>query len=266
MINRKKRMGLIAAAAAASLVVMSPGTVLAASATIEGAGSTEEGTPAYTFSGTVYGGTNNVIGSTQINVNAKTISDTDIVYNITIEYGEMQFDYHYGGTWDPVTHSYGGGSQTAGWDVTQVAGTNSDGNIINNGIRITNDSNFPVMAEFSYDTTGQQQLNTNSSAAGSVVGMFGYDNTELVPLLSLGKGNTQVENLATLTAAVEMDHSQLVSGQHYYYKNLKNGNNYQDIYFALSGTPNTVVSSYGIVGAITVTISPARNTIKETIS
>lgn len=263
MVNKKKRMGVIAGAAAAALVVASPNAALAASSIhLDGTGKAVEDTlvnGTMTYKGQVYEDlANNVIGNVaEINVNARTISGTDIVYDVTIDYGAMEFDYNYGGTWDPQTHSYGTGSQTAGWDVTKVDGTN-------NAIKITNDSNFPLDAEFSYDITGQTAMNRDPTAAGSVVGIFDTDNTNLLGLLSDGKGNTTAAK-ESLTTWIEMDHSALTPGQYYYYKFYKNEDNHRDIYFALSGTPDQYLNAYSTVGTIKITISPATYTTYERV-
>lgn len=266
MVNKKKRVGLIAAAAVAALVVTSPGTALAAtSITVEDTGYTVEGTPSSLRNGWVDGATaaGTEIGTpAEIEVNAKVNSSTEIVYNVTIDYGAMEFDYNYGSSWNPTTHTYSSGSQVGGWDVTKVSGANSATEIVNNGIRITNNSNFPVTVAFSYDDSGTA-LNANKTASGSVVGIFGTSNNTLANLLDKGYGISSTYTPPT-SITLEMDHSKLDLTQYHYYYSSSTGNAtnkyFDDIYFALSGKPDQGLqglATYVPVGTIKFTIKPA---------
>lgn len=263
-------MPLIAAAAAVALTVTCPVTAFAASSsqTIENKGETIEGTPSTYRNGTVDGGETE-IGTQDIDVQARVIGGSEIVYNVTIEWGAMQFEYDYGSTWNPTTHSYGANGQSNGGWITSpyVDGSNSAGAPVNNGIIITNDSNFPVTADFSYDTTNGATLNAVPTAQGSVVGIFGDSNNELTSLLSKGAGNgIPTGNTSPTSMILEMNHSQLTAaGTFYYYKNSQGGSNTGNKYFALSGKPDTGgPTAFTKVGTIKVTLKPATGATKET--
>lgn len=270
MINRKKRIGVIAAAAVAALVVTFPSTALAETFNFSETGTvSENSTNPNLYDGNIDGGATEIgIATTSTNeVKAVINPGFEIIYNVTVEFGAMEFEYDYGSTWNPTTHQYGTGSgQQTGWVVTnRVEGVNAPGAIVNNGIRITNDSNFPVKAEFSYDDSGTP-LNADKTASGSVVGIFADNNTTLAGLLDKGYGVVSTTYTNPDPVTLEMDHSRLGIGEFFYYKDSFNGASIADKYFALSGKPdqngpNTLTA----VGAITVTIKPETGVTKYTI-
>lgn len=270
----KKRTAVIAAVAAAALVVVSPITALAASSeTLDATGTTQANATVNTQrDGLLSDGAEN-IGVTDIDVQAKVSGGPEIVYSVTIKWGDMQFEYDYGSTWNPTTHSYNAGASGqagGGWVATYVTGTNT-GTPVNNGIIITNDSNFPVTADFAYDgTTGTTALNADTTVAGSVVGIFADANSAFTSaVLAAGKdGSFGAASLVPSTMTLEMDHSNVTAaGTFYYYKDAADGSNIGNKYFALSGTPDTSgPASFTNVGKITVTIQPATGVTKVTNS
>lgn len=197
------------------------------------------------------------------NVQAKVSGGPEIIYSVDIEWGAMQFEYDYGSTWNPSTHTYGAGTsgnQGGGWVVSSyVDGTN-------NKITVTNNSNFPVTADFAY--TGGTALNTDPTVAGSVIGIFSYTNSELqtASVLAAGlNGNITPATSTPTTMTLEMNVASIDVGTGYYFavtdpKLKTNGDedSTDDIYFALSGKPdNGGPTTFTDVGQISVTIAPA---------
>ncbi len=247
---------------AAGMLFSSAQTVSAGSDTINGAGTTKLQT-----NSTLYDGQDDVtalpVAPTQLDVQAMVTGGPEIVYSIDISWGNMQFEYSYGKTWNPSTHTYSNtGNPTVGWTAASVDG-------VNNKITITNNSNFPVTADFSYTANGTA-LNAHPSDPGSVVGIFSYSSPFSAAALSGGKGSS------VLTASyfnpsqmvLEMDTTALSAGDVYYYKTTNPplaADTTDDIYFALSGRPDVNgPSSYTSVGTINITIAPATGTTRRT--
>ena len=183
---------------------------MAASADVTGTGGTESSGGQY--KGTVNGELTN--RTTEIDIQAITSGGSEIVYDLDVAWGAMQFEYDYGSTWNPATHSYttgNSGRQQGGWVMSYVDG-------VNNKITVTNNSNFPMKADFSY-ANGGTSLNANPGAQGSVTGVFAYATADLTQA-ELDKGvlgpySSGVSTSASLT--MEMDASNILTGGYYYW-------------------------------------------------
>ena len=205
------------------------------------------------------------------NVQAMVSGGPEIIYSVDIEWGAMKFEYDYGSTWNPSTHTYGAGNsgnQGGGWVSTYVDADN-------NKITVTNNSNFPVTADFAY--TGGTALNADPTVAGSVIGIFSYTNTDLqtASVLAAGlNGNIAPATSTPTTMTLEMNVSSIPAGTGYYYKQVdpadnanKAADSTDDIFFALSGKPdNGGPKTFTDVGQISVTIAPAQGATAATIS
>ncbi len=249
--NKKTLMKSLAVATAGVLIFTHAPTVLAKS--IEGTGSV------VSSSGKLNGATDEDLDSASIDVLVTTEGGSDIIYDIDITYGNMKFVYDYGSVWDPDTHSYTAGSsgkQSGGWVTSGVNGTN-------NKITLTNNSNFPVQADFAYTADGEQ-LNS-STATGSVTGIFTDDNSKLTEaVLAEGLNGSTVSTMQTRSLVLEMDTGNLATGASYHYK-VSGGPTEDDVYFALSGKPDkglTLNSSK--VGTIGITITPCLDVTETT--
>ena len=276
MLNRKPKTGrhrllyttatATAVAAAAVIAVLSPQSVslaAAGEADVTGTGTTlPDGFGGYN------GNTDDELvgSSTGISVMAKTSGGNEIVYDVDISWGGMMFEYYYGQTWNPVTHSY-----------TNVDGEHSDGgwvtdgyiNAENNRITVVNNSNFPMTADFSFQINGDA-LNAAPGAEGSVTGIFSSSNDVLAAgdgaLLKEGVGGVNTSSMLTDRHILEMDKTSLLTNSIYYYAQTDGGATFVNEYFALSGVPDVNSSrSFTEVGTITVAISPATNTIRSVI-
>ena len=226
------------------------------------------GTDTYMDDGTYAAGTatqDKVAGdpeanSTSIDVQAQTTGGGDIVYSVKIDWGAMKFEYDYGSTWDPATHKYISGStgnQDGGWNTTTyVDGTN-------NKITITNDSNFPVNADFAYSNTDPAVFNAAETNT-SVAGMFDTNNATLKNAVDANTTNTL--GLTAPTLALNTKTSELDGGDVYYYQGTDDGKNTADIYFSLIGKPDRGIklTTMQSVGTIKVTITPATATTQAT--
>lgn len=205
-------------------------------------------------------------GPAEIDVQARATGGSEIVYDIVVSWGAMQFEYDYGSTWDPVNHQYtagNSGNQTGGWTVGGVNGEN-------NKITVKNNSNFPMTASFSFEVG--ETLNA-AQAPGSVVGIFSTANTDFkatpsstttTNLLNLGLMGTGIQQMQTAKLDLEMDASQLATGIYYYATDgtvrSDAAASEKNMYFALSGKPdNGVASTLASVGKISVALSPFAN-------
>lgn len=203
-----------------------------------------------TYSGDIIGGqlTN---GSTDIAVQAK-VSGGEIVYDLDVAWGTMQFEYSYGSIWDPEEHEYSGGQTSAGW-VAGLDGTN-------NKIYIRNNSNFPMIADFSSSIT-DGVLNASATTDGSVAGIFADDNSSFTQdLLKQGYNSADPADPPYIKQLIlEMDSAKLTNtGDTYYFKAVDGGEFDKNVFFALSGTPDIGRSTqYTSAGNITVSITPA---------
>ena len=207
-----------------------------------------------------------------IAVEAMVSGGAEIVYDINIAWGAMQFSYDYGSSWDSRNHVYtptqgGSGSQTGGWVTTNKV----DG--INNKITVTNYSNFPMNASFSYDgNSGDVKLNENATDK-PVIGIFSTNNSTFLDndAALLADGNTGgAATMATLkNQIIEMYTNGLTTGQTYYVGNEAttgtNTNCALNVFFALSGKPGAGgPRTYSTVGQIKVKIVPCTTAIKKT--
>ena len=226
------------------------------------------GTGTYTDNGTYAAGTatqdkladDPEANSTNIDVQAQTTGGGDIVYSVKIDWGAMKFEYDYGSVWDPVTHKYISGStgnQDGGWNTT----TYLDGT--NNKITITNDSNFPVNADFAYSNTDPAVFNAAETNT-SVAGMFDISNSDLKDAVDANTANTL--GLVAPTLALNTDTSALTAGDVYYYQGTNDSKYSDSIYFSLIGKPDRGIklTTMQTVGTIKVTITPATATTQAT--
>jgi hypothetical protein len=248
--NKKTLMKSLAVVTAGVLIFTHAPTVMA-TASIEGTGSV------VSSSGKLNGATDEALNPASIDVLVTTEGGSDIIYDVDISYGAMKFIYDYGSVWDPDTHRYTAGSsgkQSGGWVTSGVNGTN-------NKITLTNNSNFPVQADFAYTADGES-LNS-SATTGSVTGIFTETNSELEAVLAEGLNGNTVSGMQTHQLFLEMDISNLNSGDSYY--KYGDGQSEGTVYFALSGKPDkglTLNSSK--VGTIGITITPCQGVSSET--
>lgn len=236
---------------------------------ITGTGYTEQ------VNGNIYNGKINgdeLTGSpAEIKVRAMVSGLAEIIYNVTITPGSMEFEYSYGSSWEPQNHRYSQGtssSSTGGWTAESVNG-------VKNRINVQNNSNFPMTIDFS--CTLENKLNNNPTLTGSVIGIFSDNNNAFITngvvndsLLNKGLnqgGGSQIGRLD-----LEMDTSNLEEGTHYYATSFGAACNETtckgDMYFALAGTPDPNLSgalaNYDDVGKITVKVSPFANATLRT--
>jgi hypothetical protein len=240
--NKKTLMKSLAVVTAGVLIFTHAPTVMATS--IEGTGSVVQ------ESGKWNGATDGEpLKPANIDVYVTTEGGSDIIYNVKITYGAMKFIYDYGSVWDPKTHTYTAGpsgKQSGGWVTSGVNGTN-------NKITLTNNSNFPVQADFAY-TADSKKL------PGSVTGIFTDDNSKLTEaVLAEGSSGNTVSGMQTLRLVLEMDTRKLSTTDSYYY--IVSGGPFEDdVYFALSGKPDKGLTlNSEKVGTIGITITPCQN-------
>ena len=211
-----------------------------------------------------------------INVQAKTSGGAEIVYNLTISWGDMQFEYDFGGQWSPSSHTYSignSGKLGGGWIADGVNGTN-------NAITVDNDSNFPMTATFSFEIEDTLNPDSGTTSAGAVVGIFSTDNstfattsssgvTSTTSLLDAGY-NSEANSYRTGSLNLEMIASELTPGQIYYATDRNATSTIdtakKDMYFALSGRPDTGLqqSSLTSIGTLKVEVAPYINATRIT--
>ncbi len=229
----------------------------AGTADVTGTGSVSESGGSY--NGSSYGELVNQ--SINIAVQAK-VSGAEIIYDMDIAWGDMNFVYYYGHTWDPETHTYSnvpGENPNGAWMDSYVDGAN-------NCIDLTNNSNFPMQADFTFDMykeNGKGAMNDDTEANGAVAGFFSDSNNTL--RLHLNDGYSAGNAFLSDTIVLEMDTTHLVSNDNYYYKNA-GGFSSNSEYFTLSGTPDHNRSrSFTTVGTINIAISPVQGASMATI-
>lgn len=213
-------------------------------------------------------------GEVKITVKAQTSGGDEIKYDVDIAWGAMQFEYDYGSTWDTTTHSYtigSSGKQQGGWVPSYLVQEGTG--VTNNMIRVTNNSNFPMQAAFSYEAaTGAWD-----AIRGSVTGRFSTDANIFVTGAGASARTTEAVDNGTAGSAdgilhMEMDASSLASGDFYYYKSnsaaAEGGTAYtQDIFFTLAGKPSKGgPTTLEDIGTITVTITPEQSVTRATKS
>ncbi|MDD6191848.1 MAG: hypothetical protein PUB24_02050 [Lachnospiraceae bacterium] len=222
----------------------------------------QAGTYTYTDGGSYTAGTatqdDPSTSTADIDVQAQTTGGGDIVYSVKIDWGAMKFEYDYGSKWDPATHKYiagNTGKAGGGWNTTNYL----DGT--NNKITVTNDSNFPINADFSYENT--TQFNATASAS-AVAGMFDTSNSDLKNAVDANTTNTQ--GLTAPTLALNTSKANLVAGDVYYYQGTDDGVYTGNMFFSLIGKPDRgiALTTMQSVGSIHVTISPATATTRLT--
>ena len=190
-------------------------------------------------------------------VSVSTSGGPEITYDVQIKWNSMRFEYDYGYYWDWVNHRYVTGQtgyQNGGW----VINNHVDG--YNNLIAVTNNSNFPMDAVFSFENGGSP-MNVDPDADGSVIGIFSYDNAELAnySLLKEGRNGLHTSSMTNATMTLETIDKSVGS----YYKNI-DGPFTKNMYFALSGIPDPgYPQEYKSVGRIIVNVSPAKNVYRR---
>ena len=243
--NKKTLMKSLAVVTAGVLIFTHAPTVMAKS--IEGTGSVVQS------GGKKNGATDKALDPASIDVLVTTSGGSDIIYNVRIDYGSMTFVYDYGSVWNPNSHSYKAGpsgNQSGGWAKSGVDGTN-------NKITLTNNSNFPIQADFKY--TADSVLNSNPTDEGSVIGIFTETNSVLEDVLAEGYGGSTVSGMQTHQLFLEMDITNVKPGDSYY-KYSDGGLIEGNVYFALSGKPDKGLSLNSTkVGTIGITITPCQN-------
>ncbi len=266
MKKQKMRAGAVLAAAALALALVVPAGTEAADVKVDGTGTTSSNSTTGLYDGQTDAALNNATSTKD--VQAKVSGGSEIVYDLDITWGAMQFEYDYGATWSPSTHSYTAGSsgnQDGGWVTANVDGAK-------NKISLVNNSNFPMKADFSYtpDTT----LNATPATTGAVTGIFSTVNTNLntAAVLALGKNGSGVSAMETGTLILQMDKTNLTTaGTTYYYYGgtgyTDDGDYDKDMFFALTGKPDAGgPSTYTSVGSISVAIAPCTGVTKATIA
>lgn len=261
---RKKQ--LIKSMAIAMAGVLFASCAISASAapppvTITGEGAITYNAPFYT-SNITSGGGQLLNNPAEINVQARTSGGPEIVYNLTITWGDMQFDYDYGATWQPGSHSYSS-TNLSGWTAAGVDGTN-------NKITVQNDSNFPMTAKFDYEEG--TLLNASTTASGAVVGIFSENNSDFynstsgttTSLLNEGYNGNGISQKETGKLDLEMVATNLTTGTVYYATDgsvqCTQATATKDMFFALSGKPDvTVRTDYATAGKLTVNLAPFEN-------
>ena len=175
----------------------------------------------------------------------------------------MQFEYDYGSTWDPATHKYVPGAtgvQGGGWNVD----TYLDG--IKNKITVTNNSNFPINATFSYANLDPSPFGTAPAGSYDVGGIFKTANNELKGIVTAN--NTDPASYGPESISLNMKTSDLDVGDKYYYQNSDDGVYIGNMFFSLLGTParGLNMTTMQNVGTVTVTIDAATGAIEKTKS
>ena len=227
------------------------------SVNLEGTGSTTYLGPS-SYRATIDGQLTN--SPAKITVQAQVSGGPEIVYNVQISWGAMMFEYDYGRTWDPQSHSYTG-NPVPTWKSEGVNGEN-------NRISVRNNSNYPMTIGFDFEEG--TVLNTDSSQNGSVIGIFSTTNNTFIAddysILTKGLNDTGAGN-KTATLDLEMDTTHLGHDSFYYATNdsvtpAAAAAAYQkDMFFALAGKPDPgiTLASPGEVGNIIVTVKPYNN-------
>ncbi len=262
-----------------SFVMLSSTYVYASgSFTFQDTGHTEQNTPS-SFNGL----TDNPIPTFNLgpNINFRTSGDPNpIVYNVKIEWDQMLFEYDYGNTWDPYTHSYITGvnqRQDGSWVNTsrngyEYYGSNSGTGSGNNIITFINNSNFPVKIELSFEIANPSPLNSDLDSPGRVMGVFGHTpdpdifNAEAQPggLLNDGYNSSRIAQGNYETESFYLECVQPAEGSGYYgYVKNAGGPTTTQRAFALSGTPDPGGPKvFTHVGTIKVKVSPATGVTK----
>ena len=278
MVKRKRGYLAIAASMTLALAMVPAVPGYASSALVTGGGSSELVTGGTTYNGTVSGELANA--NTDIEVRAEIVGGSEIVYNVKIDWGAMEFKYDYGGSWNTTTHTYESGpsgKQGGGW-------VGKDGSIDknyldgeNNRITVTNNSNFPMTVDLSTEVTNGV-FNDNNTLTGSVIGIlstnkldFADSNGAPTQRLGIGRGQTGAGD-TLLTMNLEMNASQLSTGQTFYYiragsASATEATSTGTAYFAFAGKPDAgKATSMTSAAQIHVKVSPYQGANKKTVS
>lgn len=198
-----------------------------------------------------------------------TVNGEKFVYNISVKYGQMKFNYDQGSVWNPATHSYGT-STGNGWD-------QNDNQAGNNDIKISNNSNMPVSISFGYTVNANTTNGTSTNSANAVTGVFSTDkdkfdysgtDTSKICMNGTNSGKTKVNTYENLTLVLDSDSSNTkdtTTGT--YIKTIgvlpsthANANVFEDdVWFGLSGIPTTSYS--GEVGTIQLIVNKESTTV-----
>ena len=197
--------------------------------------------------------------TTSIDVSAHVEGGPAIIYSVQIEWGAMQFEYDYGSKWNPATHTYvagNSGSRNGGWVASHLDGSNDK-------ITVTNDSNYPISATFTYSDSSHA-LNPNGTSTNTVTGIFDSSETRLKGYVSANSNTSSLTTDQTNpTRYIDMCTSGLDAGDTYYKYNgtVGNAGGYVDnLYFSLIGEPDPGLSMstgvYTASGTVKVDIAP----------
>ena len=211
---------------------------------------------------TVINNSNGNIGTTQgIDVTSTEVGNMhEIVYNVAISWGDMQFKYYYGPTWDPESHTYkdvdGVGQQ--GWQTSYLNGTN-------NKITVTNNSNYPVTVDMTF-SLASGRFNNGSSSKTRVQGVFNTDldmlrtniNDALNDTFDITDCGSTSEKFNLASADKENTYFTDKQIEESEDENLKNNTNALDVYFGLWGIPDKdkAQNDGAKAGTINVKVTP----------
>ena len=209
--------------------------------------------------------TQNLVGgpeSNQIKGDVKArITGGSIDYFISVEFGNLEYTYNYGPQWDAVNHQYIS-TDAAGWYYDGITSENCH-------IDVKNYSNFPVLADFSYENDkfnfNNNPLPVNKYAVG---GVFNTSVNDLKDLVRQNLVDPATQSIPTMKLR-SCDESRRVGLPYYYTSDDGDLSSSGTLYFALMGTPDAGIDTLGSitpVGTITVTITPANGVLVGTYS
>lgn len=175
-----------------------------------------------------------------------------IIYSVAVEWGTMEFTYDYGAVWNPATHKY----DTSASKMVKGGWLATDYKAANNGIKVTNNSNYPITAEFEY-RAGYESI-------GAVTGVFSTTNSADAFATAYNGGLPLANSIA-----VDLDIcSTYLTSTKYWGLNTPGDYN-KFVYFAYQGKPDKIVISgetpnsdgtysktYTDVGSVQIKISP----------
>lgn len=220
---KRKIVALSMACALVASVFVSPSKLLAAQGSESFAGSVAEDDLDDAIAGRIENANGEDTVDIGTTVKLNHYGDA-IIYSVAVEWGTMEFTYDYGAVWNPANHKYETNNTTkmvkGGWLTTDYKAPN-------NGIKITNNSNFPITADLSYQS--------GFESIGNVTGVFSLANTASDFDTAYGDGTNPANTLS-----VDLDiYKTNLSGITYW--GLKNAGDYSKyVYFAYRGKPDRI--------------------------
>jgi len=116
------------------------------------------------------------LDTTEADIDVWALTTQTDAYEVTIEWGDMTYNYAFG-LWDPTAHAWAG----LGW-------TTADFDGINDKVTVTNHSSQPINANFSYagaaSFSGTHTTGTFTTVSGNANGT----KTDTMALLAVGYG------------------------------------------------------------------------------